>query len=614
MAPWADVLYAGDLRWWRVYGAEAERDFRGERWSCAGLDGVNHVEGVDDVGLSLRPGRIHTGGNSGYQAIGLAFMFGASRIVLLGYDLQRGPKGESHHHGDHGHGLPNLTSDMREWVRRFLTLGADLRRQGVEVINATRRTALKCFEPQPLDIALAARRARTAALLIPRELLPLEHEAFSKGLAAAGYRIAGPAERADTSIVWGGRDNPDGAKLIAENGYLDGSDGPYVALALGGHNGAGRTPAGGAARLARLNVNLKPWRTRGEHVLVCPSRGLKTSAMPQPAGWTERTVAELQRLTDRPIRVREHPGNWKVNPPAVPLEDDLRGAHACVIWGSTAGVRALAEGVPVIYTAPHWICAEAASNRLEDIESPPMPDRTPAFERLASAQWSLDEIASGAPFRALLGELTVLCVLKSGGDYDAEYVRKLRDSVARHLTIPHRFVCLSDVPVPCERIPLKHGWKGWWSKIEVFRPDVVTGPTLYLDLDTIVVDDLDRVAAIPYEFAMLNIREKDTKVGNSGAMWLTKPFPHVYERFAEKPDYWIDYHERNAKDRYMGDQAFISDCFPAIPKLHHALPGFFRSYKYDRCQEEIPAGCAVVCFGGPPRPAQAGGWVKQAWV
>jgi hypothetical protein len=241
-----------------------------------------------------------------------------------------------------------------------------------------------------------------------------------------------------------------------------------------------------------------------------------------------------------------------------------------------------------------------------------MPDRTPAFERLASSQWSLDEIASGAPFRALLGELTVLCVLKSGGDYDAEYVRKLRDSVARHLTIPHRFVCLSDVPVPCERIPLKHGWPGWWSKIEVFRPDVITGPTLYLDLDTIVVDDLDRVAAIPYEFAMLNIREKDTKVGNSGAMWLTKPFPHVYERFAEKPDYWIDYHERNAKDRYMGDQAFISDCFPAIPKLHHALPGFFRSYKYDGARKRSPRAarsCASAARRGRRRPAA--GWLSR---
>jgi len=56
---------------------------------------------------------------------------------------------------------------------------------------------------------------------------------------------------------------------------------------------------------------------------------------------------------------------------------------------------------------------------------------------------------------------TVICVLRSGGQYDAEWVRKLRDGVKRNLARPHRFVCLSDVDVPCERIPLQHDWPGW---------------------------------------------------------------------------------------------------------------------------------------------------------
>lgn len=150
--------------------------------------------------------------------------------------------------------------------------------------------------------------------------------------------------------------------------------------------------------------------------------------------------------------------------------------------------------------------------------------------------------------------------------------------------------------------------------MELFRPDVITGRTLYLDLDTVIVGDMTEVASIPYDFAMLNIREKDNHIGNSGAMWFGKAFPDVYERFAAKPDHWIDFHERNAHDRYMGDQAFISDCFENIPKLHQAVPGMFRSYKYDNCQHEIPHGCSIVCFGGKPRPHEAGGWVKQAWV
>lgn len=210
--------------------------------------------------------------------------------------------------------------------------------------------------------------------------------------------------------------------------------------------------------------------------------------------------------------------------------------------------------------------------------------------------------------------LTVLCCLRSGGDYNAEYVRKLRDSVARNTTIPYRFVCIADCDVPCERIELDCNWPGWWCKLFMFKPGIVTGPTIYLDLDTIVVADFDRVATIEHDFSMLNIRAKDIKIGNSGAMWFRYPQPHVYERFVEKADYWIDYHIKNAHDRYMGDQAFISDCFESIPKLHWALPGFFLSYKYDKQQDAVSPGCSVVCFGGHPRPNEVlSGWVKDAW-
>jgi hypothetical protein len=139
-----------------VYGGEVERVCAGELWTSANperVHGVHWIEAVDEPGLSVKPGRIHTGLNSGYQAIGLAYLWGAARIVLLGYDMQRGPKGESHHHGDHEGGLPNLGT-MHEWARRMVQLGADLRARGVEVMNATRRTSITCFERLPIEVAL----------------------------------------------------------------------------------------------------------------------------------------------------------------------------------------------------------------------------------------------------------------------------------------------------------------------------------------------------------------------------------------------------------------------------------------------------------------------------
>lgn len=148
-------MYASDARWWRVYGAEAERDFTGEPWTgiAREMTGINQVEVVDAPGLCTKPGRIHAGLNSGYQAIGLAYMWGARRIVLLGYDMQRGPSGESHHHGDHEGGLPNLGT-LHEWSRRMIELAIDLSERGIEVVNCSRRTALRCFDMLTIEEAL----------------------------------------------------------------------------------------------------------------------------------------------------------------------------------------------------------------------------------------------------------------------------------------------------------------------------------------------------------------------------------------------------------------------------------------------------------------------------
>lgn len=184
------MLYASDARWWTQYGGEVERSFTGESWTCAERLRcvINWVEAVDEAGLSTKPGRIHTGLNSGYQAINLAFMWGAARIILLGYDMQRGPSGESHHHGDHEGGLPNLGT-MPEWTRRMVQLGADLRARGVEVVNATRRTAITCFERLPIERALDTDRPS----ILVRGML---------GLGDNIYQRAVLRELARTHEVW----------------------------------------------------------------------------------------------------------------------------------------------------------------------------------------------------------------------------------------------------------------------------------------------------------------------------------------------------------------------------------------------------------------------------
>jgi hypothetical protein len=186
-----------------------------------------------------------------------------------------------------------------------------------------------------------------------------------------------------------------GSVLVAENGYLSAGTQRY-AIAVHGHNGSGWVPESDEDRFGAMGVDLKPWRAEGGHVLVCGQRGIGSPLMASPPGWHHHTARALAKRTAHPIRIREHPGN---KPPTRPLEDDLAGAHACVIWSSASGVKALTMGIPVLYAAPHWV-ASAAAERLAAIDSPVCDDdlRLKGLRRMAWSQWTVNEIDSGEPF------------------------------------------------------------------------------------------------------------------------------------------------------------------------------------------------------------------------
>lgn len=148
LAPWADVHYSSDADWW----ADSIKVMRAE---CSGQFWSGHGEPIDtDVfrcpydknarGLVTEPGRIGWGGNSGYCAIGLAYQFGASRIVLVGFDQQ----------GDHWHephpARVRKPANFPMWRVRFEELAHGLARAGVEIVNSSRETSLTCFRRQAL--------------------------------------------------------------------------------------------------------------------------------------------------------------------------------------------------------------------------------------------------------------------------------------------------------------------------------------------------------------------------------------------------------------------------------------------------------------------------------
>lgn len=163
LAPWADVLYAADERWWREH-PEAS-DFKGSRVTIAGNGhdtwdpppGVLAMGNGGEHGLDDRPTHLRTGCNGGYQAMHLAVHFGAARILLCGFDMHA-KRGE-HWFGDH-HWRPYHQSLYGAFIREFIGVAPELERRGIEIINCTPGSALICFPMMALDEALALENLR----------------------------------------------------------------------------------------------------------------------------------------------------------------------------------------------------------------------------------------------------------------------------------------------------------------------------------------------------------------------------------------------------------------------------------------------------------------------
>ena len=143
MAPWADVLYAGDRQWWNQYGAEA-RAMMKECWTAS-------IDAAERYDVKYREARDFE--NSGYQAIELAVLeFGADRVIMLGYDMQH-TGGKRHWHEDHPGEMENADR-VSDWPARFAEL--PMRFLEVETVNCSRETALTCFRRMALEEALGA--------------------------------------------------------------------------------------------------------------------------------------------------------------------------------------------------------------------------------------------------------------------------------------------------------------------------------------------------------------------------------------------------------------------------------------------------------------------------
>jgi hypothetical protein len=160
-----------------------------------------------------------------------------------------------------------------------------------------------------------------------------------------------------------------------------------------------------------LGIVLKPWRTQGNHILICLQRNGGWSMRGLDAiQWMNATILEIRKYSNRPIVVRAHPGDKKIksilriNHKNVSLStkenlvDDFRGAWATVVYNSSPSVASIIEGVPAFLTdstPQHSQSFDVANTNISNIENPIMPDRQAWVEKLSMCHWKFDELKSG---------------------------------------------------------------------------------------------------------------------------------------------------------------------------------------------------------------------------
>ena len=255
--------------------------------------------------------------------------------------------------------------------------------------------------------------------------------------------------------------------------------------------------------------------------------------------------------------------------------------------------------------------------------------------------------------------VNVIC-LKWGSMYGAEYVNRLYRGVKAHLHRQFRFVCVTEdsggldegidaqpmPPPPPEWHPNERfaSWPNIFLKLALFKPGFagLKGPTLFLDIDQIIIDDLDCFFDYkPGEFCVIHnwiewhktLFRKRPFVGNTSCFRFeagSGKFDYVYDEWIRKIDIC------HVQKFWRTEQAFMTDavghdCVNWWPE--DWVTSFKRSCEWPWplnhfLVPRLRKGTRILCFHGKPDPTDAINgyrgkhlntwvkpcpWVKELW-
>lgn len=183
------------------------------------------------------------------------------------------------------------------------------------------------------------------------------------------------------------------------------------------------TMGNNADRAVSLGLSLKPWRSQGDHVLICGQhdKSLQWQNMPRMSEWVMNTIDTLQQYTDKPIVFRPHPrcqlpdierqyqNVYRDQPEKISGSYDdynlsFHKTDAVISWSSNPGPHAVLTGTKV-FTGPSSLAYPMSIESLSQINQTHCPDRQQWLNDYAWTEYTIEEIMQGIPLNRLTNHL-----------------------------------------------------------------------------------------------------------------------------------------------------------------------------------------------------------------
>lgn len=197
--------------------------------------------------------------------------------------------------------------------------------------------------------------------------------------------------------------------------------------------------------------------------------------------------------------------------------------------------------------------------------------------------------------------MKIVTVLRTSDSYKKDYVYLIHDQCKKYAK-DIEFICISDDQSVPGYLKMEHDWPKWWPKIEIFK---IEGPVLYLDLDTIVVNDIREMieSVKSYDFVAIRDFYKDRKMERtlgSGVMFWKGNMRYLYDEFLKDPNRHM---QECTTNRWWGDQGFIERYIKEkVVYWQDVTPNKLVSWKVHCANGKIPQSAAIVAFHGKPKP------------